>query len=141
VVEKFGPSRPARRWRFRAVGLAALRRALRSSCANALPLRCEGLLPLGIRDLEAVLRRQLHAHLLESLTSVDGERAPLLCAELKRSENSFSPVGIADMDLLAPIGEGRRAALADTAIVDAPTLDPRGEGPDVLGRRPLCQRE
>src|ERR1022692_2122063 len=112
-------------------------RTLSSRHANPLSLGGDGVLEFGVRDIEAVLCGQLDAHSLEPLVSPNGERAPLLGAQLEGGENAFPSVAVVDVDLLTPVREGRRASLANATIVDMPTLDEGGECPDVLGRRAL----
>ena len=101
----------------------AIRRALSSRRANPFPLGGDGLLELRIRDVEAVLCRQLDAHSPEPLVSANGEGAPLLGAQLEGGENAFPSVAVVDVDLLTSVREGRGAALADATIVDVPTFD------------------
>jgi len=90
-------------------------RALSSRCADPLPLGGNGLLEFGVPDVEAVLCGQLDAHSLEPVISANGERAPLLGAQLEGGENAFPSVAVVDVDLLAPVREGRRSTPATFA--------------------------
>ena len=95
-------------------------RALSSRCPNPLPLGGNVLLELRVRDLETVLCRQLDVHAPEPLISANGERAPLLGAQLEGSENAFPSVGVVNVDLLASVCEGRRPGPAEV-----PPVSPR----------------
>jgi len=60
--------------------------------------------------------------------SANGERAPLLGAQLEGGENAFPSLSVVDLDLTTTVSQGR-AALVDATIVDVPTVDERGERP------------
>jgi hypothetical protein len=127
------------RWRagLRALGRSALaiHRTVSSRCVNPLPFGDDGLLEIWVSDVKPVLCGQLDAHAAEPFVSANGERAPLLGAQLQGGEDAFPSVAVVDVNLLTPVREGRGAALADATIVHVPTFDERGKRPDVLGGR------
>jgi hypothetical protein len=94
-------------------------------------------LQLRVRELEPVLHCQLDANPLELRVAMHRECAPLLRAQLQRGKDGLSAVAIVDVDHLAAIGEGRRAALIDRPVVDDPTVDHRLKRADIVGLRPL----
>jgi hypothetical protein len=98
---------------------------------------CNLPLQLRVRNLKPVHQGQLDADPTELLVAVHGERAPLLRAELERRKDGLSALAIADVDHLAPVGEGGRAALAHQTVVDYPSVDHRLERSDVVRHRPL----
>jgi hypothetical protein len=85
-----------------------VRRVRSSGGPSAFAFSGDRLLKIGVRDLEAVLGGQVDADSLEPLVSANGERAPLLGAQLEGGENAFPSVAVIDVDLLTPVREGRR---------------------------------
>jgi len=59
-----------------------------------------------------VLGRQLDAETPERLVPVDGERSPLLGAELQGGQDGFPAMVVTDIDDRTAVGERRTAALA-----------------------------
>src|SRR5579863_2245490 len=113
-------------WQF-GLALIPVRWALSVRYVNLFPLSGDGLLELRIRDVEAVLCCQFDTHSQEPLVPANGEGAPLLGAQLEGGENAFPSFAVVDIDLLASVREGRRAAVADATIVDVPTFDAGGK--------------
>src|SRR5262249_48337894 len=115
---------------------APLRRRPFLSNAEPFALRHDCLLQLGIRDCEPVLGRQLRAQPSKRPASLNGERAPLLSAQLKRRKDAL-PTRVPNVDRLSSVRERGTLPRCFQAVVDLGAVDQRVECPDVPGSRCL----